>query len=119
MLSSPAQNAHRNARTGVKVYLQDERLKIKTFEDYCGLYLKAAGRDSESGEAPKHVHLRANDRWEIVVAVSEGQFQQVRRRTGRCVLRLRVLGGRMFARVCWGRMRGRVVVVMSARMSGS
>ena len=34
-------------------------------------------RDSESGEPPKHVHIKPNDRWEIVLAVSEGQFQQV------------------------------------------
>jgi hypothetical protein len=29
---------------GVKVYLQGERLKVKSFEDYCKLYLSGAAR---------------------------------------------------------------------------
>jgi DNA topoisomerase II len=61
----------------VKVYLQDERIKVKNFEEYCKLYLQAAGREKEDGKVPEHVHLKSNDRWEIVVAASEGQFQQV------------------------------------------
>ena len=36
------------------------------------------GAASESGETPKSVHVKVpGDRWEIVVAVSDGQFQQV------------------------------------------
>ena len=59
------------------MYLQDERIKVKNFEEYCKLYLQAAGREKEDGKVPEHVHLKSNDRWEIVVAASEGQFQQV------------------------------------------
>jgi DNA topoisomerase-2 len=62
---------------GVKVFLDDERIKIKNFEEYCNLYLRSAGSMSESGEPPKSVHIKCGDRWEIVVAVSDGQFQQV------------------------------------------
>ena len=75
-------------------------------EKYCGLYLQPVGAASEpeirmqahtcmqarshththtqvgaaseSGETPKSVHVKVpGDRWEIVVAVSDGQFQQV------------------------------------------
>jgi len=40
---------------GVKVFLDDERIKIKNFEEYCNLYLKSVGSQSETGEAPKSV----------------------------------------------------------------
>ena len=52
------------------------------WQDYCNMYLKAAGAASETGEPPKSVHVKSGDRWEIVVAVSDGQFQQVRELQG-------------------------------------
>jgi DNA topoisomerase-2 len=61
----------------VKVFLDDERIKIKDFAGYCELYLQSMGKMTETGEAPKSVHIKPNDRWEIIVAVSDGQFQQV------------------------------------------
>jgi DNA topoisomerase-2 len=61
----------------VKVFLDDERIKIKDFSGYCELYLQSMGKMTETGEAPKSVHIKPNDRWEIIVAVSDGQFQQV------------------------------------------
>ncbi|EKX38687.1 hypothetical protein GUITHDRAFT_158481 [Guillardia theta CCMP2712] len=60
---------------GVKVFLKDQRIKIKTFEDYCKLYLSSSSVLLE-GEA-KYVHYKPNDRWEMVIAASDGQFQQV------------------------------------------
>eukprot|EP00960_Hanusia_phi_P033439 750458-Hanusia_phi.AAC.1 len=60
---------------GVKVFLKDQRIKIKTFEDYCKLYLSSSSVLME-GE-PKYVHYKPNDRWEMVIAASDGQFQQV------------------------------------------
>jgi len=54
-----------------KVFLNGERLPIKGFADYVNLYL--AGKD-----ASQRCYEKVNERWEICVAVSEGQFQQVR-----------------------------------------
>ena len=59
------------------MFLDDERIKIKDFAGYCELYLQSMGKMTETGEAPKSVHIKPNDRWEIIVAVSDGQFQQV------------------------------------------
>jgi len=54
-----------------KVYLNGEKLPVKSFEDYVDLYL---GKKSEG--APR-VYERAGDRWEVCVSLSDGQFQQV------------------------------------------
>lgn len=53
---------------GCKVYLNGEQLKIKKFSDYVDLFLN-------SQDVPK-LHEKVNDRWEICVSVSDGQFQQ-------------------------------------------
>ena len=53
-----------------QVYLNGERLPVKGFADYVNLYL--AGK-----EASQRCYEKVNDRWEICIAVSEGQFQQV------------------------------------------
>ena len=55
-----------------QVYLNGQRLPINCFKDYVDLYVK-------DKEAPR-VHERVNDRWEICICASEGQFQQVHRR---------------------------------------
>eukprot|EP00958_Prasinococcus_capsulatus_P030175 scaffold7976_cov403-Prasinococcus_capsulatus_cf.AAC.7 len=52
----------------VKLYLNGDRLKIRTFEDYVGMYL-----DSDT----KRVYERVSDRWEVCVATSEGSFTNV------------------------------------------
>lgn len=61
---------------GVKVYLNDKRLPINKFEDYCKLYL-ANNEPDEMGNAPKLVYERFNDRWEVAVATSDMGFQQI------------------------------------------
>ncbi|CAL8463907.1 g3442 [Coccomyxa elongata] len=53
----------------VKVYLNGSKLPIKSFQDYVGLYLK-------DKDTPR-VYEKVNDRWEICICASEGQFQQV------------------------------------------
>ncbi|KAJ3044271.1 DNA topoisomerase 2 [Rhizophlyctis rosea] len=58
----------------VKVFLNGDRIKIKTFKDYVKLYLDAASQD---GKAPPIVYERPNDRWEVCFATSDGQAQQV------------------------------------------
>ncbi|KAK2637028.1 hypothetical protein Ddye_031820 [Dipteronia dyeriana] len=51
----------------VKVELNGQRVPVKSFEDYVDLYPKSNAR----------FHEKVNDRWEICVSLSEGQFQQV------------------------------------------
>mmetsp|Transcript_39613 Transcript_39613/g.74286 ORF Transcript_39613/g.74286 Transcript_39613/m.74286 type:complete len:1275 (-) Transcript_39613:261-4085(-) len=53
-----------------KVYLNDNMVAVKEFKDYVDLYF------DEGDEQPK-IYDRFGDRWEYVVALSEGQFQQV------------------------------------------
>jgi hypothetical protein len=58
---------------GVKVLLNGERVPVKSFAEYVDLYL---GPAQGEGAVPR-VHERVNGRWEVVVAATEGQFQQV------------------------------------------
>lgn len=58
----------------VKVTLNKENIKIKSFEDYVSMYL---------GETKK-IYKQFNDRWEIVVCGSEDKFQQVSFVNGIC-----------------------------------
>lgn len=67
----------------VKVYLNDERLKIKNFKQYVEMYLSSAAAEASqaSGGAaqgkPTIIHEQVSERWEVAFAVSEGSFQQV------------------------------------------
>jgi len=56
------------ASKGLKVYLNDTRIDIASFKDYVAMYLPP--------EAPR-VHEKISDRWEVVIADSDGHFQQV------------------------------------------
>ena len=59
--------------SGVKVYFNDERIKISSFKDYISTYLV-----NESEEKPKILYERINERWEVAMALSDtGAFQQV------------------------------------------
>ncbi|KAK1370431.1 DNA topoisomerase 2 [Heracleum sosnowskyi] len=59
----------------VKVELNGQRVPVKSFTDYINLYLKSVDENRES-PLPRFVE-KVNDRWEICVCMSEGQFQQV------------------------------------------
>ncbi|TDL28967.1 DNA topoisomerase II [Rickenella mellea] len=67
----------------VKVFLNDERLKIKNFKQYVEMYVNSAtaeAADSSGGAAqtkPTVVYEQIHDRWEVAFAISEGSFQQV------------------------------------------
>ncbi|KAG6334084.1 hypothetical protein ID866_5000 [Astraeus odoratus] len=67
----------------VKVFLNDERLKIKNFKQYVELYLSSAAAvatEASGGAAqakPTVIHEQVGDRWEVAFAVSDGTFQQV------------------------------------------
>lgn len=67
--------------SGVKVYLNNERIKIKKFKEYMEMYTKAIKTENlaNDGKAPEQVILvdTPHERWEIGFAVSDGSFQQV------------------------------------------
>ena len=61
---------------GVKVFLNDTRIKVKDFKDYIDLYLnnKAEG---EGMNRQTIIYETDKKRWEVAFALSDGQFQQV------------------------------------------
>jgi len=54
----------------VKVFLNEVQVPIKDFKEYVDLYF-------EEGAEVTKIYDKCGDRWEFVVAVSDGQFQQV------------------------------------------
>jgi DNA topoisomerase-2 len=67
--------------TGIKVFLNGERIKINKFKQYMEMYTKAIKTENlaDNCSAPEQVILTDNphERWEIGFAVSDGSFQQV------------------------------------------
>lgn len=67
----------------IKVFLNDERLKVKGFKQYAEMYLTAANaaQTANSGGAaapkPTIVYEADGKRWEIAFALSDGEFKQV------------------------------------------
>jgi len=67
----------------IKVFLNDERLKIKNFKQYVEMYInsvKAEAAETSGGAAqpkPVIIHEQIGTRWEVAFAVSDGAFQQV------------------------------------------
>ncbi|KAM7265027.1 hypothetical protein ACFE04_002710 [Oxalis oulophora] len=59
----------------VKVDLNGNRIPIKSFGKYVDLYLSSASKSKES-PLPR-IEEKVNDRWEVSVSLSDGQFQQV------------------------------------------
>ena len=53
------------------MYLNGERVGVKSFQEYVDLYLGP----KEGG--PARIYERVNDRWEICISPTDGQFQQV------------------------------------------
>ncbi|KAG4306544.1 hypothetical protein PORY_000532 [Pneumocystis oryctolagi] len=59
----------------VKVFLNGERIKVKSFKQYVEMYLNSD--NAEDNVKPAIIHEIVNDRWEVAFAVSDGQFNQV------------------------------------------
>ncbi|KAJ4785264.1 DNA topoisomerase 2 [Rhynchospora pubera] len=59
----------------VKVELNGQRVPVKSFSDYINLYLRSASKSSP--EPLPMITEKVNDRWEVAVSLSDGQFQQV------------------------------------------
>ncbi|KAK9837218.1 hypothetical protein WJX84_005222 [Apatococcus fuscideae] len=55
----------------VKVSFNGIKLPIKTFQDYVNLYPRL------EGDAMPRIYERINDRWEVCIGASDGQFRQV------------------------------------------
>jgi len=53
----------------MQVFLNGDKLPIKNFMEYVELYMP--------DKSVPRIHEKVNDRWEIVVAATPGQFQQV------------------------------------------
>lgn len=60
---------------GIKVFLNGERLPVKTFKDYVDLYIR--GQEDDEGNSLKVVYEQPNERWEVAVTISTSGFQQV------------------------------------------
>ncbi|KAI9012860.1 DNA topoisomerase [Gaertneriomyces semiglobifer] len=61
---------------GVKVYLNDVRIKVKDFKDYAEMYVNSGSSTGLVGK-PTIIYERPNERWEVAFTLSDGQFQQV------------------------------------------
>lgn len=61
------------AAPGVKVYLNNERVKVKNFKEYAELYLK----DKEDFDKSTIIYEKVHPRWEVAISLSEKGFQQV------------------------------------------
>ena len=67
----------------IKVFLNDERIKVKNFKQYVEMYINSATADASEttgGAAqskPTIVYEQVHERWEVAFAVSDGSFQQV------------------------------------------
>ncbi|CAM8927292.1 unnamed protein product [Rhodiola kirilowii] len=59
----------------VKVELNGQRVPVDSFLGYVDLFLKSAAK-SRTEPLPR-ITEKVNDRWEVCVSLSEGQFQQV------------------------------------------
>ncbi|OMJ19226.1 DNA topoisomerase 2 [Smittium culicis] len=69
---------------GVKVFLNGERIKIKSFKDYIDLYVQPSKVEPTNPDDVKPVfnkaeviYQRISDRWEVGFAITDGQFQSV------------------------------------------
>ena len=53
----------------LQVFLNGEKLPVKTFQDYVNLYLSSTGS--------QRVYEKLGERWEVCISLAEqGQFQQ-------------------------------------------
>jgi DNA topoisomerase II len=57
----------------------DKKIPVKSFQEYCEIYVRSANNNLEEGQAPLPlVSEVCSDRWEVSVTLSpDGQFNQV------------------------------------------
>lgn len=67
----------------IKVFLNDERLKIKGFKSYVDMYLTSAAAEAAEGSGgaaqvkPTMIYEEIGKRWQVAFVVSDGTFQHV------------------------------------------
>eukprot|EP01022_Parablepharisma_sp_SALTPOND_P023410 TRINITY_DN493_c0_g1_i1.p1 TRINITY_DN493_c0_g1~~TRINITY_DN493_c0_g1_i1.p1 ORF type:complete len:1278 (-),score=243.32 TRINITY_DN493_c0_g1_i1:3837-7670(-) len=82
----------------VTVFLNGEKLKVRSFSQYVDYYLKSSKRkpatvnpsedsDNEESEDLPKIFEQINERWEVCVSMSDGQFQQVSFVNGICTVK--------------------------------
>ena len=62
---------------GVKVFLNGDELPINNLKDYAALYFKSTLDSANQSQLPAMIYEKASDRWEVVFAVSDNNFNQV------------------------------------------
>lgn len=55
--------------------LNGKKLPVKSFKDYAELYTK--GKEDDAGNPIKIMYEGVSERWEVAVAMSDNDFQQV------------------------------------------
>lgn len=63
------------ATTGCNVYVNDEKLPVKGFKEYCELFTK--NTLDNAGNPVKLYHKTVNDHWDIAIAVSDVGYRQI------------------------------------------
>ena len=58
----------------IQVYLNGERIAVKNFEQYIKMYQNESASNTKDN---KIAYIKAGDRWEVGVGVSDGHLQQV------------------------------------------
>lgn len=67
----------------IKVFLNDERLKIKGFKSYVDMYLTSTAAEAAEGSGgaavvkPTMIYEEIGKRWQVAFVVSDGTFQHV------------------------------------------
>ena len=67
----------------IKVFLNDERIKVKNFKQYVEMHFNSSAADASettgggSQSKPPFVYEQVHECWEVAFAVSDGSFQQV------------------------------------------
>ena len=75
LLSRRAFDIAASCRGGVKVFLNGNRLPVKSFKDYVDMYIK--GQETDDGSPLKCVYENCGPRWEVAVCVSSRGSQQM------------------------------------------
>lgn len=70
----------------VSVYFNKQKINITDFKDYCGYYLKGMTQKDDTEEGVKVAYM-SNERWEVMVGASEGEFHQVSFVNSICTIR--------------------------------
>ena len=65
----------------IKVHLNGKQIDVHGFDSYVDMYISSESKIEKVTESNKN---KTNDRWEVVAAISEGQFQQVSFVNGIC-----------------------------------